>query len=249
MLNQFFELFLLIFVSQILFFLVANAFKTDKLTDLSYGMTFVIVINLLFWQSTKSFFFILPTFLVTLWGLRLATYLFIRILKIKKDQRFNQIRQGFWSFLKFWLLQALSIFVVSLSFMISFSLEAKIKTNVNCRQLIFFVLALIALSIETIADWQKNQFKNDQKNKGQFIQSGLWKYSRHPNYLGEILFWWALCFYFLPSLNNWGFLALISPVYITLLIRFVSGVPLLEKDYEKRYGQAWLTYKAKTRII
>jgi len=249
MLNQFFNLFLLIFASQILFFLVANTFKTDKLTDLAYGITFVIVVNLLFWQSKMTFFFLLPTFLVSLWGLRLATYLFIRILKIKKDQRFNKIRQKFWSFLKFWLLQALSIFTVSLSFILAFSLEETIKSNVNLWQLIFFVLTLISLGIETLADWQKYQFKNDQKNKGEFIQSGLWKHSRHPNYLGEILFWCCLYLYFLPSLGVWGLLALISPVYITLLIRFVSGVPLLEKNYEKRYGKKWLAYKNRTRII
>jgi len=249
MLNQFFNLFLLIFASQILFFLVANTFKTDKLTDLAYGITFIIVVNLLFWQSQKSFFFLLPTLLVSLWGLRLATYLFIRILKIKKDQRFNKIRQKFWSFLKFWLLQALSIFTVSLSFILAFSLEKTIKTNVNLWQLIFFILTLIALGIETLADWQKYQFKNNQKNKGKFIQSGLWKHSRHPNYLGEILFWCCLYFYFLPSLGNWGLLALISPIYILVLIRFVTGVPLLEKNYEKRYGKEWLAYKNKTRII
>ena len=249
MLNQFFNLFILIFASQILFFLIANTFKTDKLTDLAYGITFVIVVNLLFWQSQKSFFFLLATLLVTLWGLRLATYLFIRILKIKKDQRFNKIRQKFWSFLQFWLLQALSIFAVSLSFILAFLQESSIRNNVNYWQLIFFVLALIALGIETLADWQKYQFKNDSKNKGKFIQSALWKHSRHPNYLGEILFWWAVYFYFLPSLGAWGWLALISPVYITVLIRFVSGVPLLEKDYEKRSGQEWLDYKAKTRII
>jgi steroid 5-alpha reductase family enzyme len=249
MLNQFFNLFLLIFASQILFFLIANTFKTDKLTDLAYGITFVIVINLLFWQSQGELFFILPTLLVSLWGLRLASYLFIRILKIKKDQRFNQIRQNFWSFLQFWLLQALSIFAISLSFILSFSLANSIKTNVTTWQIIFFVLSIIALGIETVADWQKYQFKNNPQNKGKFIQSGLWKYSRHPNYLGEILFWWCLFLYLLPSLGNWALLALASPVYITILIRFVSGVPLLEKDYAKRYGKDWLNYKAKTRII
>jgi steroid 5-alpha reductase family enzyme len=249
MINQFFNLFLLIFVSQVLFFLVANAFKTDKLTDLAYGITFVIVINLLFWKSQQELFFILPTLLVSLWGIRLASYLFIRILKIKKDQRFNQIRQNFWSFLQFWLLQALSIFAISLSFILSFSLADTIKTNVNAWQIIFFILALIALGIETIADWQKYQFKNNAKNKGKFIQSGLWKHSRHPNYLGEILFWWCLFFYFLPSLGNWTLLALVSPIYITVLIRFVSGVPLLEKNYAERYGKEWLNYKKKTRII
>ncbi len=249
MLNQFFYLFLLIFASQILFFLVANAFKTDKLTDLAYGITFIIVINLLFWQSQQKPFFILPTILVSLWGIRLVSYLFSRILKIKKDQRFNQMRQKFWSFLKFWLLQALSIFVISLSFILSFSLIESNENEIGIWQLVFFVLALIALGVETIADWQKYRFKNNPKNKGKFIQSGLWKHSRHPNYLGEILFWWCVFFYFLPNLGNWALLALISPIYITVLLRYISGVPLLEKNYAERYGQTWLDYKAKTRII
>ena len=248
MISQFIYLFILIFLSQILFFLIANAFKTDKLTDLAYGLSFVILINYLFFNSQQSLLLLLPTVLISIWGLRLAIYLFIRILKINKDQRFNQIRQKFWSFLGFWLLQALSIFAVSLSFMLAFKLNLN-NPNFSYWQIIALVFAGLALGIESIADAQKYRFKNNPQNRGQFIQSGLWKHSRHPNYLGEILFWWSIWLYFLPTLGNYSILAIISPVYITVLIRFVSGVPLLEKDYAKRYGKAWLEYKAKTRII
>lgn len=247
MLGQFIYLFGLVFLSQILFFLIANAFKTDKLTDLAYGISFVILINYLFFASDRSVFFLAITALVSLWGLRLAGYLFIRILKIKKDQRFNQIRQNFWSFLGFWLLQALSIFAVSFAFILAFELKA--ESSLGLWQIGSLILALMALGIETLADDQKYRFKNNPKNRGQFIQTGLWKYSRHPNYLGEIIFWWSIWLYFLPALGSWSLLALISPIYITVLIRFVSGVPLLEKDYAKRYGQAWLDYKEKTRLI
>jgi len=249
MINYFLTLFALVFLSQILFFLIANAFKTDKLTDLAYGISFVILINYLFLNSSQTWFFILPTILVSAWGLRLASYLFIRILKIKKDQRFNQIRQKFWSFLGFWLLQALSIYAVSLSFIMAFTLGPQTNMVFSYWQILAITMAAIALGIEAVADVQKYRFKNNPNNRGQFIQTGLWKHSRHPNYLGEILFWWSLWLYFLPILGHWSLIAIISPIYITVLIRFVSGVPLLEKDYAKRYGKSWLDYQKKTRII
>jgi len=243
----FISIFAAIFGLQILFFLIANSFKTDKLTDLAYGLTFVILVQYLFWTTNQSFYFLLPTILISLWGLRLASYLLIRILKIKKDKRFDNIRPNFISFLGFWLLQATTIFAVSLNYVF---LSQSNNQTINLISVLAFILAAIGLGIETMADYQKYQFKNDPKNKGQFIQTGLWKHSRHPNYLGEIIFWLAIWLYSLSALNAaTSLISLISPIYIFLLIRFVSGVPLLEKNYAKRYGQAWEKYKAKTRVI
>src|SRR3989344_422403 len=105
----------LIFAIQIVFFILAASFKTDKFTDLSYGLTFVAVVLILFFtKSNQSLVQIITAFLITVWGLRLAGYLFVRILKTKKDVRFDKIRNDFFKFAKFWFLQAISIFIILL---------------------------------------------------------------------------------------------------------------------------------------
>jgi steroid 5-alpha reductase family enzyme len=96
--------------------------------------------------------------------------------------------------------------------------------------------------LEVTADFQLAEFKKNPVNKGKIITTGLWSVSRHPNYFGEALVWWGISFYALSF--PYGWYALISPVVITLLLRFVSGVPMLEKKYENHPD--WADYKAKT---
>lgn len=234
------ETIILILLIQILFFVFASILKTDKFTDLSYGLTFVFVAMYLLIRGGSTLLLIMPI----VWGIRLATYLFIRILKIKKDQRFDGVREKFWSFAKFWLLQAMSIFIISLPFI--FASLNNLPKNICFSALILF---FIGLCIETIADWQKYQFKNKQNQKDLFIKSGLWKYSRHPNYFGEMLMWWSIYLFIVRDLNGWQHLLIMGPIYITSLLLFVTGVPTLEKQYEKRYGEKWQEYKNKTSLI
>jgi len=96
------------------------------------------------------------------------------------------------------------------------------------------VIASLGLGIETIADLQLYYFKKNPKNHGLFLKSGLWRYSRHPNYFGEAVLWWGL--YILACSVSNGWITFYSPLIITLLLRFVSGVPLLEKEFAKRPG-------------
>ncbi len=234
------EIIILILLIQILFFIFASIFKTDKFTDLSYGLTFVFVAIYLLIKCGNAVLLIMPI----LWGIRLATYLFIRILKIKKDQRFDGVREKFWSFAKFWLLQAISIFIISLPFI--FASLNDLPKNINFLALTLFFVGLL---IETIADWQKYQFKNKQNEKNSFIKHGLWKYSRHPNYFGEMLMWWSIYLFIVGDLNDWQHILIIGPIYISLLLLFVTGVPTLEKKYEKRYGSEWTNYKKQTSLI
>lgn len=234
------EIIIFILLIQVLFFIFASIFKTDKFTDLSYGLTFVFVAIYLLFRGGNAILLIMPI----AWGIRLATYLFIRILKIKKDQRFDGVREKFWSFAKFWLLQAISIFIISLPFI--FASLNDLPKNIN-----FLVLTLffVGLFIETVADWQKYQFKNKQDKKDLFIKNGLWKYSRHPNYFGEMLMWWSIYLFIVNDLNGWQHTLIIGPIYISSLLLFVTGVPTLEKQYEKRYGEKWQEYKNKTSLI
>lgn len=234
------EAFFIIFLIQVIFFAYASFFKTDKVTDLSYGLTFILLATYLNWKNGPALLLLLPI----LWGLRLSSYLFIRILKIKKDQRFDGVREKFWPFAKFWILQTLSILIISLPFI--FASLNNFTNQINYFGVLTFVFGLI---FEAIADWQKYQFKNKVENNGKFIQTGLWRYSRHPNYFGEMLVWWGIYLASLNNLQGWQHLAILSPLYIMTLLLFVSGVPTLEKNYTNKYGQTWLTYKRKTNLI
>jgi steroid 5-alpha reductase family enzyme len=234
------EAFLIIFIIQVTFFAWANFFKTDKVTDLSYGLTFIILAVYLMLRGGPTSLLLLPI----LWGLRLSSYLFIRILKIKKDQRFDGVREKFWPFAKFWLLQAVSILIISLPFI--FASLNNFYVQLNYVSILVFTTGLF---FETIADWQKYQFKNKAHNKNKFIQTGLWRYSRHPNYFGEMLVWWGIYLASATNLQGWQHSAILSPLYIMALLLFVSGVPTLEKGYAKKYGNTWLEYKKNTSSI
>ena len=95
----------------------------------------------------------------------------------------------------------------------------------------------LGLLIESVADQQKFKFKSKAKNKKKWIQTGLWRYSRHPNYFGEITLWWGLFLVALPYLKGWAFLGIVGPMFITFILLFVSGIPPLEKRYQKKYGK------------
>ncbi len=250
MINIYLLTFILAFAIQIIFFLFANAFKTDKVTDLAYGLTFVFLAwFILLTRSSLEPVQVILTWMVTLWGVRLAVYLFIRILKMGEDKRFDQIRKGFVSFLKFWLFQALTIWVIMLPSTYILSQPQLIHFNLTFwTGIIIFCLGLL---IETVADWQKFVFKNNPINKGKWIESGIWKYSRHPNYFGEMTLWWGIFILTLGWQNSWSYLTIIGPIFITFILLKVSGIPLLEKRYEKKYkdNPDYQAYKNSTNLL
>ena len=125
--------------------------------------------------------------------------------------------------------------------------EAEIVTFVFLET----VEPFVGLVIETAADAQKSAFKGKQENRGRFIERGLWRYSRHPNYCGEMLVWWGLFVFAVPFLHGAAFAVVIGPVFITLLLLFVSGIPLLEKSADKRWGgePEYEAYKARTSVL
>jgi len=241
--------FIILFI-QLFFFALAYLLKTDKFTDITYSATFVIVvIYKLLTVSSVTFPQIVLTVLITLWGIRLGAYLFTRISKIKKDNRFDDIRGNFFKFLGFWLLQALTIWIVLIPAILFLSqiTDPKFYTI----SIVSIPIFLLALSIETIADWQKFIFKLDPKNKGKWIDTGIWHYSRHPNYFGEILVWWSLFIYITPYISGLQYLSIIGPLFISFMLLFVSGIPLLEKKNDQRYkdNSAYQKYKNSTSLL
>ena len=234
------------FLIQIFFFIFAASYKSDKVTDLSYGLSFIILaLYSIFTRGTFYLTQIIITVMILVWGLRLAGYLFIRILKIKRDKRFDGIRENFVKFASFWIIQALSVWIIMLP--ATFVLNSA-DLPLTTLSYIGISVWTIGFLIETIADHQKFTFKN--KNKG-FINTGLWKFSRHPNYFGEITLWWGLFMVIIPYLSGLYWLTILGPLFITFILLFVSGIPILEKRYNKKYGHLteYQEYKKKTSIL
>jgi steroid 5-alpha reductase family enzyme len=223
-------------VFNILMFIPAFIFKTDKLTDLSYAITFIGLSIYIFLSKTFSIGNLLLFLMILAWALRLGTFLFIRIQKQKKDDRFDNIRNKFFKFLGFWLLQGFTVWIVMLSVIL---FDGKYN-------LIGLLIWFCGLLIESFADAQKSRFIKNPKNKGDFISSGLWKNSRHPNYFGEIMCWVGVYVF-----SGVWFFGIISPLYIFSLLSFVSGIPILEKKADKIWGKRkdYQEYKKSTSIL
>ncbi|MDH5533596.1 MAG: DUF1295 domain-containing protein [Candidatus Pacebacteria bacterium] len=238
------------FAIQGFFFSFASLFKTDKLTDLSYGLSFIALAwFMLFRLGEFSLHQIVLTILITLWGLRLVTYLFIRILKMGRDKRFDSMREKFFEFAKFWILQALSVWVIMLPSIFVLSTVS----DKGCNIITFTGLSifLFGLIIETVADWQKFNFKSEKKNRDKLITDGIWKYSRHPNYFGEMTLWWGIFIFSTNFMSQGDYWTILGPLFITFLLLFVSGIPLLEKKYDKKYkgNKQYTKYRKNTSLL
>ena len=240
----------LAFLIQWLAFIPAYLLQTEKFFDLTGSITYVSVITIAVLFSTgvdgRS---ILLAALVVIWAIRLGSFLFGRIKKAGKDDRFDEIKPSFIRFLNVWTIQGLWV-----TFTISAALVA-ITTSTRKELDVFAILGFLVwafgFAIEVVADAQKSRFSANPDNKGKFIQTGLWSRSRHPNYFGEIILWVGVAVIALPVLQGWQWVALISPVFVTLLLTRVSGVPLLEKKADKKWGgqEDYESYKKRTPVL
>ena len=224
-------------VINLIMFIPAYFLKTDKLTDISYALTFIILSSMMIIYQDIW----IISLMIIVRAIRLWIYLLIRILKIKKDNRFDEMRNNRKKFIKFWLLQWISVAIISTSLLLSTS---------NDVWIFWIIIRAVGLLIESFADYQKFQFILNKKIW--FIQTWIWKYSRHPNYFGEIICWIGVYIATLPNLIGVNkIIALISPVFIIILLLFVSGVPLLEKSAKKKWGtdNKYKEYVKKTSII
>lgn len=244
-----FESFVIAVGINMLLFIPAFLLKTDKLTDISYGLSFILVAGIILITNESTLSKTILFLMITLWAIRIGAYLLIRIWKIGRDKRFDDKRDNFVKFGAFWFLQGITVFFVLLASTQYFTLEQTTITQLSLLGLLVWATGLL---VETHADFQKYAFINDPSNKGKWIDRGLWKYSRHPNYFGEMLVWIGIYIYTLPALSGISyFIGLVSPLYISLLIIFISGIPLLEKAADKRWSDnpEYLKYKKKTSVL
>ncbi len=240
----------LVFLIQWLVFIPAYRLQTEKFFDLTGSLTYISVITLAALLSPgvngRS---ILLWALVVIWAGRLGTFLFRRIRKAGKDDRFDELKPSFIRFLNVWTIQGLWV-----TFTMAAALVAITTTNrkeLDIFAAIGFLIWALGFSIEVASDSQKSRFRANPSNKGKFIQTGLWSRSRHPNYFGEILLWIGVAVIALPVLQGWQWVALISPVFVTLLLTRVSGVPMLEKKADQKWGgdADYEAYKKNTPVL
>ena len=238
------------FVVQWVGFIAAYLLQTEKFFDLTGSITYISVTMMAAWLSpVVDGRTILLLILVVIWAGRLGIFLFRRILEAGKDARFDEIKVSFVRFLNTWTLQGLWV-----SLTLAAALAAITTTNRKELGLFAMVGALVWLfgfAIEATADAQKNRFRADPENKGKFIDTGLWSWSRHPNYFGEIVLWVGVAIIALPVLRGWQWVTLISPVFVTLLLTRISGVPILEKRADEKWGgqEDYEAYKERTAVL
>jgi steroid 5-alpha reductase family enzyme len=240
----------LAFLVQWLVFIPSYWFQTEKFFDLTGSLTYIsiTVLAVLTSPAVDSRSLLLAS-LVVIWAVRLGSFLFGRIQKAGKDDRFDELKPSFFRFLNVWTIQGLWVTFTAAAALVAITSSA--RKELDLFAIIGFLVWVIGFGIEVAADSQKGRFSANPANKGKFIQTGLWSRSRHPNYFGEIVLWVGVAIIALPVLQGWQWVALISPVFVTLLLTRVSGVPLLEQKADKKWGgQAdYETYKKKTPVL
>lgn len=240
----------LIFAFQWLAFVPAYWFQTEGFFDLMGSVTYVTVIIVV--CCTPGIHLVNAVFLgvlVAIWAIRLGTFLFLRLHRKGSDSRFIDIKPDPLRFFMVWTLQGLWVLV---------TFAAGLAAMTSNRALSYTpitvagaVIWLGGFAVEVIADLQKKTFRSDPKNQGLFIMSGLWLFSRHPNYVGEITLWVGIALIAVPVLREWQFVTMVSPIFVWILLRWISGVPMLEAQADQHWGEdsRYRQYRETTPVL
>ena len=226
------------FLMQWILFVPAFIYQTEKFYDLAGSVTYISVVSYISLQSdfvtNINIGSLLLASSIILWAVRLGSFLFTRIQKSGEDKRFNSIKPSPTKFLMAWTFQGMWVSICSMC-----ALTAIASNNGVILNTIFYIGMLVFIAgfvFEIIADWQKSIFRKNPENKDRFIAHGLWSYSRHPNYFGEITLWLGISIMSFSSLSGWQYITLISPLFTYILLVYISGVRILEISGREKWG-------------
>jgi len=248
------EAVLIAFIIQWIAFIPAYAFQTEKFYDLTGTLTYLSVTWYALYMSSDKFTnlngaSIAIVLLISIWAIRLGSFLFSRIHKDGEDKRFRTIKPSATQFFMTWTLQGLWVSLCSMCALTAISSESGVV--VNAFYYLGIGLFIYGFYTEVKADNEKSKFRSVPENREKFITTGLWAKSRHPNYFGEIVLWTAIAVISLPSLSGLQYITLISPIFTYVLLVHVSGVRMLEARGQKQWGhlEEYKAYQKSTPML
>ena len=238
------------FVIQWVVFVAAFVAQSERFFDLTGSLTYVLItLALVALTPGVDVRAALLAAMVIAWAARLGTFLVRRVHRAGKDDRFDDIKPSFVRFLTVWTIQGLWVTFTAMAAWVGITSAHRVRLDLLAVAGV--VVWALGFALEVVADLQKSEFRADPANRGRFISTGVWSVSRHPNYLGEITLWIGVALVALPVLQGWQWVALISPVFVAVLLLRVSGVPLLERKADATWGgQAdYEAYKQRTGVL
>lgn len=231
-------------------FLPSFAFKTEHYFDLTGSLSYIsTVIAAVYLNPNLDIRDLIICAMILIWAVRLGSFLFWRIKKDGQDKRFVVMKTKFFWFLMTWTLGGLWVLVTMAAGLAAMTSDATVA--IGPLGYLGIGLWIAGMLIEVIADQQKTQFRKDPQNRDRFITTGLWAWSQHPNYFGEITLWLGLALLAIPVLSGWQLATLISPIFVYVLLTKVSGIPLLDRLAEKKWGSDpdFVAYTQSTPIL
>lgn len=238
------------FFIQWLVFLPSFLWKSERFFDLTGSLTYIWVTSMAVSLSRPSDGrSMLLLGLIVVWAMRLGTFLLRRVYRSGKDARFDEIKTSFARLLLTWTLQGLWVSLTSAAAWAA--ITTAVRRPLATPAFVGLALWLLGFGIEAIADRQKNRFRSEPANRSAFIDRGLWRWSRHPNYFGEILLWTGIAVIAAPVLKGWQWATILSPCFVVLLLTRISGIPMLEKRADEKWGgqEDYEVYKHSTSVL
>lgn len=240
------------FAIQIIAFIPAIILRTERFFDLTGSLTFlaISVALVLLTPMPDARSWILAA-MVVIWAMRLGTFLALRVHRAGSDGRFDEIKRSPVRFLQVWVIQGVWVSLTAAAAWIAISTDAASRAPIGWLTIVGIAVWVLGMVIEIVADAQKSAFRADPSNRDEFIRTGLWSRSRHPNYFGEIVIWVGVFLTAAPVLAGWQWVALLSPLFVILLLTRVSGIPLLEARAEKKWGDRadYVEYRENTPAL
>jgi len=244
---------LLAFIISWIAFIPAYIFQTEKFYDLTGTIKYLTLVWFVYFSSNSLGVFNIGNFilaiLISIWTIRLGSFLFLRIHKDGEDKRFRTIKISPSQFFFAWTTSGMWVSLCSMCALTAISSSSGVIMNTTTY--IGILIFMFGFIFEVIADRQKTIFRSNRDNKDKFITSGLWSISRHPNYFGEVMLWLGISVISFSSLNGSEYISLISPIFTYLLLVYVSGVRMLEDRSDKKWGDSedYIKYKKNTPIF